>query len=256
MPSEITSIDRGLSRLLEQDKEKLRLKYFFSAFLEQFQELHDVISGINEKTRLTNATGAVLDRWGVVFNAPRKGMLDEEYRQAIFTKIIIDHSQGTVDDILNAVYLLYNPSFVRLREYDCFVQINCLEPINLQGINDTLSSVVVSGVEYVVIKEVTNSFKLAECTTESVNFTAKEQSETDVNINSGTSEDTFQVEADSLLRPLDTLGFAEIIVTRTNLGLDDDSIYSVDEFNPLEILLTYDDFIIDGGSILAEVIHG
>ena len=88
-----------------------------------------------------------------------------------------------------------------------------------------------------------------------MNFTAKEQSETDVNVNSGTSAETFQIEADSLLRPLDTLGFAEIIVTRTNLGLDDDSIYSVDEFNPLEMLLTYDDFIIDGGSILADVIQ-
>ncbi|WPY01462.1 hypothetical protein Trichorick_01375 (plasmid) [Candidatus Trichorickettsia mobilis] len=256
MSLEVTSIDRGLSRLLEQDKDKLRLKYFFSVFLEQFQELHNAISSVNEKARLVNAVGFVLDRWGVVFNVTRKGMLDDEYRQAIFTKIIIDHSQGTVSDILNAVYLLYKPSFAYLIEYSCLVQINCVEPAaSLQGINDTLSAVVASGVNYVVIKEVSNSFKFAECTTESIDFVAKEQSETDIEVSTGASTDIFEVEADSLLKPLDTLGFAEIIVTKTNLGLDDDSIYFVEELNPLEILLTYNDFIIQGGSKFAEVIN-
>jgi hypothetical protein len=118
-----------------------------------------------------------------------------------------------------------------------------------------LPVVIASGVKYCVTNISDNAFIFSECSTEVVDFVGKEDVEIEIDVSTDSSTYTLQVEADTLITPYNTFGFAEIIVTKANLGLDDDSLYLVDEDNLLEIVLTYDDFIIQGGSKLAEVIE-
>jgi hypothetical protein len=74
-------------------------------------------------------------------------------------------------------------------------------------------------------------------------------------VNTNNNIQNFEVVRDVLFFPEGQLGFAEILVTRINLNLDNEDLYLVEEENPLEMLLSYEDFIINGGSKLAEVIE-
>ncbi len=248
-------LDRGLSRFLEQDKDKLRLRLFFSAFFERFQDLYDAIASVNENIRLLNATGSILDRWGINFNVERRDMKDDEYRKAIFIKIFIDHSKGTISDIKNAMYLLYNPSYVFLREYRCFLQINFFETKKpLTGLQSILPLIVASGVGFCVVEESSDAFRFAECSSETVDFVANDSAdEFNIEVIQDTAY-TLQVEADTISKVMGSVGLAEIIIKKSSLALDDSSIYFVDDTEELEILQTYEDFIITGGGKLAELI--
>lgn len=80
-----------------------------------FQSIEDDACTLLEDGLLSNATGALLDRYGVLVGVPRGGRPDEEYRALIKVRIKSNNSSGTINSILDVISVLSQDGLV---EYD------------------------------------------------------------------------------------------------------------------------------------------
>lgn len=108
----------ALARLLQQYKGSTNLRAIVSAFVEQVQELEDVLNTVPATRSLDTATGASLDALGELVGMPRPlGTDDDVYRVLIFGRIGLNISQGETERVI-ALYSLFTASDrVQMQEY-------------------------------------------------------------------------------------------------------------------------------------------
>lgn len=92
--------------LLDQYKDKPRLKALLLSYIRRVQELEDAIWDVLTKRLIDNAEGAQLDVLGRIVGQRREGREDDVYRLYIGARIRINSSKGRADDILDVLALV------------------------------------------------------------------------------------------------------------------------------------------------------
>lgn len=93
-------VEEGISKLISQFRDKPKIVALSTVYIQQFQELEDALSDLLTETNLDNATGIHLDNIGAIVGEPRLGRDDTQYRTAIGTRILLNTSNGTIEDII------------------------------------------------------------------------------------------------------------------------------------------------------------
>jgi hypothetical protein len=109
----VDHIDRATARFLEQYKNKVRLNGMLAAFIEQIQDIENVIQDLENKVGVDTAEGIQQDRNGVIVGIERAaGQSDEDYLLAIKAKIIQNLNQGTPEEIIAAAKFFIGSTLV------------------------------------------------------------------------------------------------------------------------------------------------
>lgn len=256
-------VTRACSRLVEQDKESSNLVNLLSGLVLPLQALEDTFYDLILSRSLITATGQTLDNFGTIVGEKRNYRNDASYRRAILSRIIINASGGTANEIITAIMLLYATKSIEIRNlypacYSIFID---MEPEKLIGIKQVITSITPAGIGDFVItasSRQNGSFEFSECSSISANFLTNEQTQLEI-YNNATTYD-FMVEVDSLRTPTGDVGFSELSLNRYDL-LVNESIYLVSEADDTKLdiitsVLDEDDYsVIFEGGALAEMIN-
>lgn len=90
---------RAINSLNPRWREDLRAQEFVTAFVEEIQELENVLYQLVTNTYLSNAEGAQLDEYGELLGVERNGLIDDEYRALLQVKALANRAPGIVDTI-------------------------------------------------------------------------------------------------------------------------------------------------------------
>lgn len=241
--------------LLAQDKNRPNLDGLLSAIIEPLQDIENSLFELSKNRSLNSATGFYLDGIGAIIGEVRNYRNDDDYRLAILIRIISNNGGGTADEILIILSSIYPNSKIKYTECgNAFFQIQIERATKPIGINQLLSKLKPIGVSVPVVAHSSQAhcFCFAEsnkevCTllfaTGSTNESATTTTGDNVNITFG----TFASAANAL-------AFAEIIVERSDLNLNDGNKYLIAKKRKLEILRSYQDYTIQGGGAFSELI--
>ena len=100
-------INEGLALLLSQYKGKPRIEKLLRVYLAKVQELEWVFADLADQRNLDTAFGVWLDMIGRIVGQSRQGWTDAEYRKAIRARVVLNRSQGRIDDTNAFVRALY-----------------------------------------------------------------------------------------------------------------------------------------------------
>lgn len=113
-------LERWMQDIPQQFLGKHNIEVLISALAKQYQEVYDVLTEINEKTDLDNATGINLDYIGSIVGLTRKqaGLLcgsppeyvlsDERYRSFLRYQILVNTNECTYYDLIAGAELLWD----------------------------------------------------------------------------------------------------------------------------------------------------
>ena len=99
------------SLLIEQYKDSVNLIGVLNTKSEQANDLEQAIFEVRDSIYLDVATGAQLDIIGHVWNVPRVGLNDNEYRAAIEFKVALRIS-GTIPELIQILKSVYGATYV------------------------------------------------------------------------------------------------------------------------------------------------
>ena len=85
--------------LIAQFQQKPDLESLLNSYVGQIQALEGVFFDLIDERTLDTAAGAQLDGLGQVVGEDRQSRTDDDYRLAIRSRIIVNNSNGTVEDI-------------------------------------------------------------------------------------------------------------------------------------------------------------
>jgi len=141
--------ERTLAVLLTQFKGKPVFEQVLRSYAAQAQELELVFWRLAVLTTLEYATGVQLDGLGAIVGEPRNGRPDDLYRAAIRSRIRLNRSFATVEEIL-AVLLSVAPFQYRLKELGyASLSVEVVEPLigtNILALFTALNKVRAAGV--------------------------------------------------------------------------------------------------------------
>lgn len=115
-------VQQALDRLLQQYQGKPNYAAFFTAFIQQIQDLEDAIFSLDEGRQLYDGSvypsvGAQLDGIGQIVGISRNGLDDSEYLVFILGKIASNFSDTTVDTMVSIAQTFFQPSQMVLHEF-------------------------------------------------------------------------------------------------------------------------------------------
>lgn len=99
-------VETALDRILYQFKDKPKFEAFITAFVQQFQDIEDVIGQLLTDRQIDTATGENLNILGRIVGEERQGRTDADYRVWIKARIQINKSSGTSEEIINVLALI------------------------------------------------------------------------------------------------------------------------------------------------------
>lgn len=117
VPTKVDQISLGISRLLEQFKDKNNINELMISFLEQPEDLESANFELLNDRNVATAIGEQLDVIGLLVNEFRGGRDDEEYRQAIYGRIFVNNSEGTPEEVMSALKIMTNATRVQMWEH-------------------------------------------------------------------------------------------------------------------------------------------
>ncbi len=88
------------ANFVEQFKVKPRLDALVQSWVGQIQELEPMFFDILEDTLVSTSVGEQLDELGTVVGELRQARTDDEYRIAIGARILINTSNGTIEEMI------------------------------------------------------------------------------------------------------------------------------------------------------------
>ncbi len=97
----------SLARFLEHDKGKQKFEDLIAKVLApQVQDLENAIFQILTDTILDTSVGVQLDNFGTTVDQARNGQTDDQYRQTLRAKTLLNNAQGTLEEIVTITDLL------------------------------------------------------------------------------------------------------------------------------------------------------
>lgn len=164
--------------LLEQYKEGDNIKKLLALHILELQELEDVLEDLLTKRFLDTAFGNQLDGLGQILNEYRKHRNDEEYRQALYIKTLINNSGGTPEDIISICKLVYEPLELEYADlyparFSLFIRAN-----KINGITKLIFSIKPIGVSFDIIYAIdSNYFKFNLTSVATFNYNINDEEE-------------------------------------------------------------------------------
>ena len=249
--------EKANNYLLQQYKDRPNIKALLDSIIEPMQKIEDKVYELYIQYYLPVATSYHLDRLGAIIGVNRQGRGDGSYRYAINLGIISNNSGGTPEEIISILKSIYPVDKIEFLESGtAYFQIYVQGLENPHNINKLLLELKPAGVNSpsVIYSDDSNVFRFSERVTGTAASsvrTTNEEAELEVNYSELSLAD-YELSYDSY-EPLEkSYGYAEIIVNKPALELYDDSIYTVNSQDELEMLLDFGDYTIQGGSKLAE----
>lgn len=89
----------GLSKLLAVFTDKPRLDALICSFLDQTQDLETALWALFTERTLDASVGVQLDGLGAIVGEPRKARTDDDYRQFIKVRILVNRSNGQIGEL-------------------------------------------------------------------------------------------------------------------------------------------------------------
>lgn len=253
---------QALDRLCQQYKERPKSLDLLTSLVNPLQQIEDELAKLKSDRWLDEAEGLQLDHLGEIVGEQRGNRSDSRFRIAIYARIFINRGGATPEDIITAINLIHKPKFVSYSElYPAAFQIY-LQSSNIDSnFKSLIKSIIPAGLRNFVVTYSAEDkpFIFSECSGEVVALETQailggDESGAELSTDSGAQ--SFDVVADTQLFPEGYLGFAEIIIPKFSFSLGDEDAYQVEDGFYLELIPSLDDFKIDGGSKLAEVING
>lgn len=96
-------VEEAKDRALPQYHNSPRLMKLLEVYAGQYQDLEDLLSDFLNKRSLEEATGDILDRYGLILGWPRYGFSDDEYRDFLRIAVQINIADGTAVHIINTL---------------------------------------------------------------------------------------------------------------------------------------------------------
>lgn len=90
---------RARDNLIAQFQQKPDLEALLNSYIEQIQDLETVYFDLVDDRTLDSAIGAQLDGIGDIVGEDRQSRSDADYRLAIRSRIIVNNSTGTTEDL-------------------------------------------------------------------------------------------------------------------------------------------------------------
>lgn len=108
----------ALERIVEQMRGKTDFGALLSLFTEQASSSQSSILGILNDTNIQLSDGAQLDGIGEIVGEERFARNDVVYRSAILSRIRINLSTGTTEDVISILKAILGPTFtIKIDEY-------------------------------------------------------------------------------------------------------------------------------------------
>lgn len=112
------SVLAALDRLCEQFRGKPNIAALLMTLAEPACSLEDALQALLTQRTLDTATGAQLDRLGVITGQPRNGLGDDTYRRYLRARITVNRSGGVVEDLLSISRQVLDDPDVHVRAED------------------------------------------------------------------------------------------------------------------------------------------
>jgi hypothetical protein len=93
-------VEEGISNFISQFRKQPTIVALASVYLRQIQDIENALSDLLTETNLNNAVGVHLDNIGALVGEPRSGRNDSQYRIAISARILLNISNGTIEDVI------------------------------------------------------------------------------------------------------------------------------------------------------------
>lgn len=106
-----------LARRIEQLADKERFSLLLSLFGGQIQDIENALFQVLNETDINSAVGAQLDGLGSIVGEDRAGREDAPYRVAIRTRIVLNLSQGTSEDLIALAIAISGGTKAEVTEY-------------------------------------------------------------------------------------------------------------------------------------------
>ena len=110
------SVARAQSRLITHYRTPRNLA-ILAGFVREVQAAEDAAAGLYVSMRLPNAAGEALDFLGRIVGEKRLARGDDDYRQAIATRILVSRSKGRVEDLIAVARSLVPTATIQVAEY-------------------------------------------------------------------------------------------------------------------------------------------
>lgn len=91
-----------------------RIRAWMRALGEGAQLQEDQSFDLIVSTTIETATGDALDQWGELVDEQRLGLGDNEYRQFILARMLVNRSDGTIDDLVEILEVATQPNVLVL----------------------------------------------------------------------------------------------------------------------------------------------
>jgi len=119
-----THKEDAISRFIEQYKNSENLKRVIEISCKQKQDIEDALWSLFGRLDIEKMTGILLDKIGVIVGQERLGFNDSIYRILLYTRIAINMSGGTPENIISIFQILTQAGETDFRElYPAAVQI-------------------------------------------------------------------------------------------------------------------------------------
>lgn len=114
-------VAKGVSRFIEQYKNKPRMEAWVTSYLLEIQAVEDAIYDVYTLRWLDNATGAQLSMLGQIVGQHNPGLSDADYKVLIRARIAVNRSNGKPDELIEILRLMAastgaNPILIELTE--------------------------------------------------------------------------------------------------------------------------------------------
>lgn len=110
-------VSSGIDKLVSQFNGSARLKEFLSAFLREIQSIDDTLQKVKAQRWIETAYGVQLDGCGFIVGVDRYGMADEEYRQAIKSRVGATAALGTPKAVQGLLKFLSKADGIQYQEH-------------------------------------------------------------------------------------------------------------------------------------------
>jgi len=114
IPSEVDILTEGVEKLLFQFEEQPKIVPFLESYLKQINKTQQDTLYLLSNRGVFNATGVFLDNIGALLGESRQWRGDEDYRDRILDRILINNSEGTPKDVLTVLKEVTEATDVRL----------------------------------------------------------------------------------------------------------------------------------------------
>ena len=98
-------VTEALGNYIQRFKNKPRLMALTTAYLEQIQDLEDALFQLITDRTIETAVGPQLDGIGSIVGEDREGRDDDDYRLAIRVRILLNLTDGTIEQVIEILKL-------------------------------------------------------------------------------------------------------------------------------------------------------